>query len=396
MSRIISFASTHINFIWVKSLPILGLILRRRAGLGSRDNLPVSGKTGPSRLGFQATRIMAFCVLAIGLASCANTPRPSVTINPENRAKTTVTPVVSARIVPNQFPVTEVVLEFGRRPSASNGVSISYDSTPASYNLRRNLSTNLPTMQPFDVSFRLSASSPAEFQVGEIIDYQFKITHLTENNSPLFFWSERKSFQIERPNSNGVIGNPGSGTVGSDGGEIVVVNPSIPNVLPYLATPHVVTRPLNSDVIATPNGGMVQINPFFCSGLSTTPNIATSVDVPPLVWGVVGTNIELANIAFNVELRDADRNTVLSTLNLAQGFPANTPLVQTENYPGRPSSLRVILNPRFQVGSAIQTTAGCFTAPGSTPRLDPNMVIRVDTNNTINEGEKENDNELPL
>ena len=175
-----------------------------------------------------------------------------------------------------------------------------------------------------------------------------------------------------------------------------MVNPSIPNLAPYVATPRVVTRPLTGEVIPTPNGGMVRIDPFFCSGLSSTPDIETTVDVPPLVWGVIGTNIELANVAFDVELRNADTNAVLSTLNLPQGFPANTPLVQTENYPGRPSSLRVILNPRFQDGSAIRTIAGCFTEPGSEQQLDPNMVIRVDSNNTINEGEGENDNELPL
>ena len=167
----------------------------------------------------------------------------------------------------------------------------------------------------------------------------------------------------------------------------------MPNLAPYVAAPQVLTRPLTGDVVPTPDGGMVRINSFFCAGL--TPSRVSSVNVPDLVWGVIGSDIDLANVAFDVQLINAETNDVLSTLNLPQGFPANTPLVQTENYPGRPSTLRVILNPSFQVGAAIQTSEGCFTEPGSTQSLDPSMMVRVDHPvDNIDEGERENDNEF--
>jgi hypothetical protein len=344
----------------------------------------------------RSARTLLFVVLAATLTACVRTPRPTITINPENRLRTEISPVLSARIVPNQFPVTEVVLEFGRRPSTANPVEIVYNSTPASYNLRRQVSANLPTSQPFDVSFSLVAPPPAEFAVGEVIDYQFKVTHLSANNSPLVFWSERRSFRIQRASGGGAGGNPGSGSIGSGGGGVRVENPSTPNLAPNVAAPYVLTRPLTGEVVATPDGGMMRLNSFFCAALSSTPNRVASVNVPDLVWGVLGSDIEAATVAFDVQLIDADSNAVLSTLNLPQGFPANTPLVQTENYPGRLSTLRVILNPRFQIGSAIQTFEGCFTEPGSAQSLDPRLLVRVDPDNRIDEGERENDNELPL
>ena len=131
------------------------------------------------------------------MASCTdNTPRPTITINPETRAANGP-PSVSARIVPNQFAVQEVILEFGRRPPTSDAVNIIYNSTQSSYGLSRTFTgATPPTTQPFTVSFVLR-SSPNPFTVGEIIDYQFKVTHLDANNNALFFWSERKSFQIE-------------------------------------------------------------------------------------------------------------------------------------------------------------------------------------------------------
>ena len=349
-----------------------------------------------SRASARPARTLLFIVLAATLAACVRTPRPTIAINPEDTRQTPGSPVVSARITPNQFPVTEVVLEFGRRPSTANAVAIDYNSTAASYNLQRVITANPPATQPFDVWFRLVTPPPSEFKVGEVIDYQFKVTHLSANNTPFYFWSERRSFTVQRGGGGGG-GGGGAGGGGGGGGGNQVENPRTPNLAPYVAAPQVLTRPLTGDVIPTPDGGMVRINPFFCAGLSSTPNRVASVNVPDLVWGVIGSDIDLANVAFDVQLINANTNAVLSTLNLPQGFPANTPLVQTENYPGRPSALRVILSPRFQVGAAVQTFEGCFTEPGSTQSLDPRMVIRVDHPvNNIDEGERENDNELPL
>ena len=138
---------------------------------------------------------------------------------------------------------------------------------------------------------------------------------------------------------------------------------------------------------------MFQVNMFFRSGLPV--NSATTVNVPKLSWGVQGVNIEAANMRFAVQLLDTDSNRVLDTLTLPLGFPANTPLVERDNYPGRAGTIRVILDPRFQRGSTQQTVVGCFTDPGNRQTLDPkNLLIRVDPDNSIDEGNRENDNDL--
>ena len=169
-----------------------------------------------------------------------------------------------------------------------------------------------------------------------------------------------------------------------------------PNLLPALATPTVLTRPLGA-VVTTTLGGMFPVNSFFCDRLAV--NTPTTVNVPKLTWGVVGVNIAAAtgpNARFDVQLIDVDANNrVLDTLTLPQGFPANTPLVQRDNYPGRATTIRVVMNPRFQVNTAQQVVVGCFTEPGSTQTLDSkNLLLKVDPDNRINEGNNENDNEL--
>lgn len=165
-------------------------------------------------------------------------------------------------------------------------------------------------------------------------------------------------------------------------------SPRQPDLQPVLiSAPSPITRSFN--VISTPRGNMNQVSSFFCSNLPV--NTPTNVAVPDLTWGVVGVNPELANTRFHVQLIDAQSNRILDTLTLPQGFPANTPLVQRKNYPGRATSLRVVLNPRFQSGE----TQGCFTESSTAQSLDPNLfLIKVDPDNLIDEGSRENNNEL--
>jgi hypothetical protein len=141
---------------------------------------------------------------------------------------------------------------------------------------------------------------------------------------------------------------------------------------------------------------MSRISDQFCSGLPA--NTVTSVPVPRLVWGVSGVNTEEVAGTFSVQLIDVSNESshrVLDSFTLPQGFPENTPLVQRDNYPGRLASIRVISNPRFKIGSVMQTFFGCFTAPGSTQALDPAaLMIRVDPTDQIDEGNRENDNDL--
>lgn len=177
-----------------------------------------------------------------------------------------------------------------------------------------------------------------------------------------------------------------------------------PNVLPHVNTPYVLTRPIGQEI--TPDGAvMVRVADYF--GERLPENVVTAVSVPKLTWGVAGVNIHLANTQFDAQLIDqSDPNNprVLDTLSLPQGFPENTPLVTKDNYPGRLSTIRVVRNPRFQVGTQqvgdhVEPTFtiihGTFTEPGSTQVLDPNAFLLIaDSNNRINEGQRENDNEL--
>lgn len=139
-----------------------------------------------------------------GCPGCPQVPRPTVAIGAPATASNA--PRVTARITPNQFAVTRVILEFGRRPSASHAVNVIYTSEPGSYNLAQTLDPpTLPTTNPFDATFRFPALTP-----GELVDYQFKVTHRTAEGSELFFWSERRTFEV----TPGVAVPPGGGVGG--------------------------------------------------------------------------------------------------------------------------------------------------------------------------------------
>jgi hypothetical protein len=183
------------------------------------------------------------------------------------------------------------------------------------------------------------------------------------------------------------------------------VLPQNANLLPSVQTPHVLARPLGP-AVATPAGGMFPIHAAFCANLPS--NTVRQVPVPALSWGVTGVNITQAAAGFNVQLfndSDPDSPVQIGNLPLPTGFPANTPLVHTNNYGGRPTTIRVIANPQFTISSGRSRTGldlgtsqsypGCFTAPGVTQALDPTAFrIVVDPQDTIDEGGFENDNEL--
>jgi hypothetical protein len=135
-------------------------------------------------------------------------------------------------------------------------------------------------------------------------------------------------------------------------------------------------------------------------------NVVTAVAVPPLTWGVQGVDIDLVQSPFDAQLidvTDPGNPRVLDTLSVPAGFPPNTPLVTKVDYPGRPTSIRVVNNPRFDVDHdrdpatdpLRQTYLGCFTEPGSTQALDPRrFLVIVDPGDSVDEGRRENDNEL--
>jgi len=143
-----------------------------------------------------------------GCPGCPQVPRPAVAIGAPATASNAAR--VTATITPNQFPVTNVILEFGRRPSANHAVNVIYSSEPGSYNLSHTFTPpTLPTTAPFEATFRFFGLTP-----GELIDYQFRVTHRTAEGSELFFWSQRQTFQV----TQGVAAPPGGGPGGGGGG----------------------------------------------------------------------------------------------------------------------------------------------------------------------------------
>src|SRR5439155_159319 len=182
--------------------------------------------------GLQLLTVSALMVVLAGFnQGCPSTPRPQITISPSTDA-INGPPRVSAHVVPNQFPVTEVILEFGRRPSTANAVNILYSSESSSYNLPQNITRNLPTTDPFDVTFtfNISTSGQNAMVVGELFDYQFRVKYLTADGSPLKWWSERRTLQVGPAGAAPPPAPPpgGGGAGGGGGCDVPMANVSRP------------------------------------------------------------------------------------------------------------------------------------------------------------------------
>src|ERR1700750_3020018 len=143
----------------------------------SSDHSLQSHHTNRSRLVRTICLFILTAILLPFIVSCVNVPRPTISISPVGHNP----PAVGAEIVPNQFEVTDVVLEFERQ-------GIWYDSTLSSYNFPRSQTRSLPTTQPFHTAFKLTTSQAPPFVAGEVIKYQFRVTHLTAENSFLYWW----------------------------------------------------------------------------------------------------------------------------------------------------------------------------------------------------------------
>ena len=166
----------------------------------------------------------------LALASCGGCPgcsqgeRPTIVVGTPATAANGAR--VTATITPNVFEVTKVILEFGRRPTANHAVNVIYTSEPGSYNLSHTFDPpTLPTTTPFEATFRFPALTP-----GELVDYQFKVTHRNANGNELFFWSDRRTFQV-----TAAVATPPGGPV-SGGGNTGACDDPVSNV----------SRPANS------------------------------------------------------------------------------------------------------------------------------------------------------
>lgn len=207
-------------------------------------------------------------------------------------------------------------------------------------------------------------------------EMRFWDTALEQPTGPIMFPTVEMRFTHARPSTGG----------GNTGGPITVGGERPPNLQPVRLFAE---RPLIRRIAGI--GDNVQVSPGFCTGLGN--NQAGSAQVPSLVWGV--SSAQEPSPSVRVELRDGSNNTVLASFDSGP-LNANDAGVTRENYPGRPTSLRVI---RVTGGDAMReygNQTGCFldkAAPA--PRMDPAaFVLAVDTQGVVDEGPGEADNEL--
>jgi len=179
--------------------------------------------------------------------------------------------------------VEEVILEFGRRPSADHGINLIY--TDQTYPLRRSLTRNLPTAASFDVTFtfNINAIDRNPLVVGELLDYQFRVTHLDPANGNLVHtWSERRTLQVgpriarsptsgSPPQGGGPDTPPQGGAPGSSGCGFQIANVSRPPTT--ISGGSTIDGGSNSPIISA-DGRFV----FFVTRTQFDPDASTDLD----------------------------------------------------------------------------------------------------------------------
>ncbi len=158
-----------------------------------------------------------------------STPSNAVTVT------ATITPNPCANAQPAGCAITDVILEFGRRPNANAAVTVPYSSAPDSYNLQRALETptggavTLPSETAFNVTFRFPPNLPHPLYAGELVDYQFRVTHRAPGQTgTYFFWSQRHTLTVTAPPPPPPPPPPPSGGGGSGGCADSITNVSRP------------------------------------------------------------------------------------------------------------------------------------------------------------------------
>jgi hypothetical protein len=191
--------------------------------------------------------------------------------------------------------------------------------------------------------------------------------------------------------SNTNAGNASGATAvaGNTSGGTRIVTPAEPNLLPNIATPAVFIRKINTE--ASP----IVLDQVICRGL--TKQQEAEVNVPTITWMVTnGSDVDV-NQSFNVSLINGNNpNLPFHTVNVNR-VPARD-LVSFNNWPNRPTKIKVKLmpDPRQPNNNDANQCLLTDTRPIDT-LLDPRpLTIRVDSNNQVNEGSRENDNDLPV
>lgn len=189
-------------------------------------------------------------------------------------------------------------------------------------------------------------------------------------------------------NRSGVSSGTTTGT-GNPGGGTRVSTPVEVNLLPNINTPTLFIRKINAE--ASP----IVLDRGLCSGLIKQQE--KEVDVPAITWMVTNAADVAINQAFSVSLINGNNPNLPFHTVTVNRIPARD-LVSFNNWPGRPSKIKVKLvpDPRQPNNNDANQCLLTDTRPAES-LLDPRpLTIRVDSQNQVNEGGRENDNDLPV
>lgn len=185
-------------------------------------------------------------------------------------------------------------------------------------------------------------------------------------------------------------GSTGGGTTnaGNTGGGVRTAAPAELNLLPNINTPTVFIRQINT-------GNPILLDRALCNGLIKQQE--ATVNVPPITWMVTNASDVNINQPFSVSLiNGSNPNPPFHTVTV-NNIPAGG-LVSFNNWPGRPTQIKVKLtpDPRQPNNNDANQCLLTDTRPVNT-LFDPRpLTIRVDSNNQVNEGSRENDNDLTV
>ncbi|MDP8568518.1 hypothetical protein [Methylophilus aquaticus] len=189
-------------------------------------------------------------------------------------------------------------------------------------------------------------------------------------------------------NRSGVSSGTTTGT-GNPGGGTRVSTPVEVNLLPNINTPTLFIRKINAE--ASP----VVLDQALCVGLIKQQE--KEVDVPAIIWMVTNASDADINQRFSVSLINGNNPNLPFHTVAVNSIPARG-LVSFNNWPGRPSKIKVKLMPDPRQPNNNDANQCLLTDPRPAESLlDPRpLTIRVDSQHQVHEGSRENDNDLPV
>ena len=162
--------------------------------------------------------VFGICLILSGCNN-NNIPRPRITFEPEIVQNRNV--IIGAQVDPNGTSVTEIRIEWGRRPTSVSPVTVPGTEFFENNALKDTATSNtiqLPATRPFRGQFNFRFPSAGQpLSEGNIVDYQIRVTHTTPSGT-LFFWSQRQHFTYHQADVPAGGGVPPPPLLGGGGG----------------------------------------------------------------------------------------------------------------------------------------------------------------------------------